>query len=80
VSAPPRGFLNGVVQLTPASVKARKPRSCNGSLPSGNGYGVPSAMRLSCALPSYVSLRNRIVRSALISRIFFTVWHFFLPL
>src|SRR5713226_10734914 len=62
------------------SVKARKPRSCNNRLPAGKGYGVASAMRLSCTRPPQVSLRKRMMSRALTSRTFFTVWSFFLPL
>jgi len=39
-SAPGRGFLVGMRIATSGKVNARKPRSCNNPLPSGNGYGV----------------------------------------
>jgi hypothetical protein len=32
--------------------KARKPRSWSNRLPGGKGYGVASAIRLSCVLPA----------------------------
>jgi hypothetical protein len=60
--------------------KAMKPRSCNSRLPAGRGYGVASASRLSWMRPPTVSLRNRMMSTALTSRMFFTVWSFFLPL
>jgi hypothetical protein len=62
------------------SVKAMKPRSCNSRLPAGKGYGVASASRLSWMRPPTVSLRKRMISRALTSRMFFTVWSFFLPL
>ena len=37
-------------------------------------------MRVSCWLPGWVALRKTIVSVALISKIFFSVWRFFLPL
>ena len=76
----PGGFLVGMRISTWGRVKAMKPRSCNSRLPAGNGYGVASASRLSWMRPPTVSLRNRIMSRALTSRMFFTVWSFFLPL
>jgi hypothetical protein len=76
----PRGFRVGMMMSTWSSVNAKKPRSCSNRLPAGKGYGVASAIRLSWVLPVYVSLRKRMVSAALISKTFFTVWHFFLPL
>lgn len=80
VKARPRGFRVGMMISTWSSVNARKPRSWSKRLPAGKGYGVASAIRLSCVLPGYVSLKKRIVSAALISRMFLIVWHFFLPL
>jgi hypothetical protein len=76
----PGGFLVGMRISTSGSVKPRKPRSCNNRLPAGKGYGVASAIRLSWMRPPAVSLRKRMMSRALTSRMFFTVWSFFLPL
>jgi hypothetical protein len=48
--------------------------------PTARGQGIGSAIRLSWVLPAEVSLRKRIVSTALISSTFLTVWHVFLPL
>src|SRR4051794_330473 len=77
-SSAPGGFFLGMRISTWGSVKARKPRSCNSRLPAGKGYG--SASRLSWMRPPTVSLRNRMMSTALTNRMFFTVWSFFLPL
>ena len=79
-SSAPGGFFVGMRISTWGRVKARKPRSCNSRLPAGRGYGVASASRLSWMRPPTVSLRNRMMSGALTSRMFFTVWSFFLPL
>src|SRR5207245_9849815 len=44
----PRGCFVGMRIATWGRVNARKPRSCNSRLPAGKGYGVASAMGLSC--------------------------------
>ena len=47
----PRGFFVGMRIVTSGSVNARKPRSCKSRLPAGKGYGVASAIGLSCVRP-----------------------------
>ena len=76
----PRGFFVGMRIVTSGSVNARKPRSCKSWLPAGKGYGVASAIGLSCVWPPSVSLRKRMRSKALTSRTFLTVWSLFLPL
>ena len=50
--ARPRGFRVGMMISTWSRVNARKPRSWSNRLPTGKGYGVASAMRLSWVLPA----------------------------
>jgi hypothetical protein len=79
VRARPRGLRVGMITSTCGRVNARKPRSWSNRLPAGQGDGVASAIRLSWVRPSEVSLRKRMVSTALISSTLLTVWHFFLP-
>jgi hypothetical protein len=51
----------------------------NRRLPAGKGDGVASAIRFSWVLPAEVSLKKRLVRVALISSTFLTMWHVCLP-
>jgi hypothetical protein len=69
----------GMMISTWSSANAKKPRSWSNRLPAGKGDGVVSAIRLSWVLPTQVSLRKRLVSTALISSTFFTVGHVFLP-
>jgi hypothetical protein len=80
VRARPRGLRVGLMVSTWSSVNARKPRSWSNRRPAGQGEGVASAIRLSWVRPAEVSLRKRMVSTALISSTCLTVWHFFLPL
>jgi hypothetical protein len=79
VRARPRGVRVGMMISTWSSTNAKKPRFSSHRLPAGKGYGVASALRLSWVLPAEVSLRKRIVSTALSSRTCFTGWHLFLP-
>jgi hypothetical protein len=79
VRARPRGVRVGMMISTWSSTNAKKLRSWSHQLPAGKGYGVASALRLSWVLPAEVSLRKRIVSTALSSRTCFTGWHLFLP-
>jgi hypothetical protein len=79
VRARPRGVRVGMMISTWSSTNAKKLRSWSHRLPAGKGYGVASALRLSWVLPAEVSLRKRIVSTALSSRTCFTGWHLFLP-
>ena len=72
--------LDTTVDMLNAQSASVQGLTCNNRLPAGKGYGVASAMRLSWRRPPKVSLRKRMVRRALTSRTFFTVWSFFLPL